>query len=189
MPATPPGIVLIALGSNKPHHRHGPPRRVIEAAVAALAAVGLEVVAASRIHITAPVGPSQRSYANAAVAVAGAPPLPELLRLLKRIEADFGRRRARRWAARVLDLDIIGAGDVVLPSRLRWRSAARGLAVPHRAAAERRFVLDPLAEVAPGWRHPVLGATVRQLRARARRPKASPAEPLAQSVEQLTFNQ
>lgn len=177
MPATPPGIVLIALGSNKPHHRHGPPARVLAAAVAALAAAGLGIAAVSRIHTTAPVGPSQRSYANAAVAVTGAPPLPALLRLLKRIEAEFGRRRARRWAARVLDLDIVGAGEAVLPSRLRWRGAARGLAVPHRAAAERRFVLDPLAEIAPGWRHPVLGATVRQLRARARRPKRTPPSP------------
>lgn len=172
MAATPPGIVLIALGSNKPHPRHGSPTRVVAAVVAALAAEGLGIVAVSRTRITAPVGPSQRSYANAAVAVTGAPPLPQLLRLLKRIEADFGRRRSRRWAARVLDLDIIGAGDAVLPARLHWRSARRGLAVPHRALAERRFVLDPLADIAPGWRHPMLGATVRQLRARARRPKA-----------------
>ena len=169
MPATPP--VLIAIGSNRPHHRHGAPARVVAAAVAALAAAGLGIAAVSRTYATAPVGPSQRRYANAAVAVTGTPPLPELLRLLKRIEAEFGRRRGRRWAARVLDLDIIAVGPAVLPSRLRWRAAVRGLAVPHRALAGRRFVLDPLADIAPAWRHPVLGATVRQLRARVRRPK------------------
>ena len=64
----------------------------------------------------------------------------------------------------MLDLDIIGAGAVVI--------RAKGLQVPHPSLAERRFVLDPLMEIAPDWRHPLLHATVRQLRARAMRPKA-----------------
>ena len=176
MPATVlPTTVLIALGSNRPHHRHGAPAGVLRAAIGALTAAGLTVVAVSRIRTTLPVGPSARSYANAAVAVTGAPPLPELLRRLQAIEAAFGRRRGRRWGARVLDLDIIAAGDCVLPSRLGWRAARHPLIVPHRGLAARRFVLDPLCDIAPLWRHPVLNRTARQLQHRARRPKASGA--------------
>jgi 2-amino-4-hydroxy-6-hydroxymethyldihydropteridine diphosphokinase len=166
-----PSELLIALGSNKPHGRFGPPARVIVAAIAALEADGLMVVARSRIRATAAVGPGGRGYANAAIAVEGARNLPKLLRRLKQLEHDFGRRGGMRWGARVLDLDIIGAGDIVLPSRPRWRTARHGLIVPHPRIAERRFVLDPLLQIAPDWRHPVLRLTVRQLHARQYRPQ------------------
>lgn len=160
--------VIIALGSNRRHHRHGAPAQVVEAAMAALDGEGLRLLARSRIHATAPVGPSDRRFANAAVLAATDLSPAELLARLKGIERAFGRRRGRRWATRVLDLDIIAYGGAVVPSRLRWR-AARGLAVPHRAMHQRRFVLDPVLEVAPDWRHPVLSRTTRQLQARARR--------------------
>jgi len=163
--------VLIALGSNKPHGRYGPPRAVLIAAMRALDSAGLVLVAKSRIHSTAPIGPSSRSYANAAAALRTNLALPLLLRRLKAIEARFGRRRGQRWGARTLDLDIIGAGNAILPSRLRWSVARHGLVIPHARMAERRFVLDPLREIAPDWRHPVLKLTVRQLHARAHRPK------------------
>ena len=161
-------IAIVALGSNRRHHRHGTPARVVEAAVAALDGQGLRLLARSRLHSTAPVGPSDRRYANAVALVETSLAPTELLAQLKSIERAFGRRRTRRWAARVLDLDIIAYGEAALPSRLRWR-AARGLAIPHRAMHQRRFVLDPMVEVAPDWRHPVLGLTTRQLRARAGR--------------------
>ena len=164
-------MVLVALGSNKPHGRHGPPRAVLVAAIVALDGQRLKLVAQSRIRTTDPVGPSSRSYANAAVVVKTKLPLPELLRRLKQLEAKFGKRRGQRWGARTLDLDIIGAGDAVLPSRLRWRAAVNGLIVPHPRLAGRRFVLDPCVEIAADWRHPVLNLTVRQLHARAHRPK------------------
>jgi 2-amino-4-hydroxy-6-hydroxymethyldihydropteridine diphosphokinase len=128
-----------------------------------MAAAGLAVTAQSRVHATAPLGPGGRRFANAAVAVESALPLAEVLQRLKAIEADFGRRGSRRWGDRVLDLDIIGAGQAVV--------ASRGLSVPHPRFATRRFVLDPLVEIAPDWRHPRLHATVRQLRCRAMRPK------------------
>ncbi|MGI4877554.1 MAG: 2-amino-4-hydroxy-6-hydroxymethyldihydropteridine diphosphokinase, partial [Janthinobacterium lividum] len=136
--------VHIALGSNRRHGRYGPPSGVVVAAVAALDAAGLRVVARSRIHTTAPVGPSDRAFANAVVAVETILPPGDLLRLLKAIEAAFGRRRGRRWGARVLDLDIVAAEESVVPSRLRWRAATAGLIVPHRGLALRSFVLDPL---------------------------------------------
>ena len=155
--------VLIAIGSNRRHGRHGAPEAVVTAAVAAMAAAGLRPVAVSRTFRTAPLGPGGRRFANAAAAVATDRTLLAVLAIIKAIERDFGRRGGRRWGDRVLDLDIIGAGKAVLRGGI--------LQVPHPRMAERRFVLDPLVEIAPGWRNPVLHATVRQLRARTMRPK------------------
>lgn len=140
----------IAIGSNR-RGRHGGPRAEVQAAIIALPGV----VAVSRLIETAPVGPSIRRFVNAAVLLDSADSPIEMLRRLKAIERVFGRRRGQRWAARVIDLDII------LWSGGRWRQ--RGLIVPHGAFAARAFVLDPLAQIAPGWRDPVTGRTVRQL--------------------------
>ena len=157
-------IVLVAIGSNRCHGRHGRPHGVVRAAIAALPGVR----AASPIITTAPLGPGTRHYANAVVALDWGGTLADLLALLQGMERAFGRRRGRRWGNRVLDLDIVAAGAAVV--------RARRLMVPHPELARRRFVLDPLVAVAPGWRHPVLGLTARQLRARALRPKG-PASP------------
>ena len=158
--------ILIAIGSNRRHGRHGAPAGVVRAAASAIGEAGMKVVKVSRVHATAPLGPGGRRFANAAVAVESMLPLAEVLSRLKAIETAFGRRRGRRLGDRVLDLDIIGSGDTVM--------ASRRLQVPHPRLALRRFVLDPLCEIAPDWRHPQLFATVRQLRARAMRPKAPP---------------
>ena len=141
-------IILVAIGSNRRHGRHGSPGRVVQAAIAALPGV----VAVSPIFQTVPLGPGTRRYANAVVALDWARGLPELLTQLQAMERDFGRRRGRRWGDRVLDLDIIAAGDAVVHTR--------ALTVPHRELARRRFVLDPLVMVAPGWRHPRTGKGV-----------------------------
>ncbi len=133
------------------------------AAMAALDGADLAVLRRSRIHATAPLGPGGRRFANAVVIVASALPLPEILRTIKKIESDFGRRGGQVWGDRVLDMDIIGAGAVIYRTK--------SLQIPHPRMASRRFVLDPLLEIAPDWRHPVLHATVRQLRQRAMRPK------------------
>ncbi len=126
---------------------------------AAVAALG-PVVAVSRFFATAPVGPSSRRFANAALILDSAESPRALLDRLKRIERDFGRRPGRRWGARVIDLDIVlWSGGV-------WADPV--LTVPHRAFRARRFVLDPLAALVPAWRDPVTGLTVRQLLARAR---------------------
>ncbi len=141
----------IALGSNRPG-RHGSPQDEIRAALAAIG--GIRRV--SPIITTAPVGPSIRAFANAA-ALVDSPLAPSaMLRHLKAIERQFGRRRGQRWGARVIDLDII------LWSGGRWRSS--GLVVPHIAYAARSFVLHPLAAIVPDWRDPRDGRTVRQMR-------------------------
>ena len=145
----------LALGSNR-RSRHGSPATTVSAALAELAPD-----AASAIRATAALGPAGRSFANAAAIVTSDLDPPELLARLKEIERAFGRRGGRKWGPRVLDIDI------VLWSGGAWGEA--GLLVPHPEMRVRRFVLEPLAEVAPDWRDPVTGATVRQLLHRLRR--------------------
>lgn len=156
--------ILVALGSNRRHGCHGRPDGVIAAAVAEMAKRGLCCIKLSRIHATAPLGPGGRRFANAAALVSSSLSVTAAFAVLKAIEVDFGRRRGKRWGDRVLDLDVLAAGHLVV--------ATESLQIPHPRMAGRRFVLDPLVEIAPDWRHPLLHATVRQLRARAMRPKA-----------------
>ena len=154
----------IAIGSNR-LGRHGTPEREVAAAIHALG----NVIARSHTLRTAPVGPSIRRFANAAVLIeTGEAPL-ELLARLKAIEYAFGRRRGQRWGMRVIDLDIV-----------LWsggRFSAAGLIVPHPAFRDRRFVLDPLAEIAPDWRDPVTARRVRQLAHRAQAVDRRPLRP------------
>jgi 2-amino-4-hydroxy-6-hydroxymethyldihydropteridine diphosphokinase len=152
----PPTSYAIAIGSNRPG-RHGTPEREVGAAIAALGAV----TAVSPIVRTPALGPSRRRFANAVAIVETREEPPELLRRLKGIERAFGRRSGERWGARVLDLDII------LWSGGAWSDAR--LTVPHPHFRARGFVLDPLLAIAPGWRDPLTGLSVRHLRARLRR--------------------
>jgi 2-amino-4-hydroxy-6-hydroxymethyldihydropteridine diphosphokinase len=149
----------IALGSNRPHGRHGRPDGVIRAAVAALEPLGT-VEQLSSIHRTAALGPAGRSFANAALILSTDLPPLALLGELKALERRFGRRRGRRWGPRVLDLDII------LWSEGAFRS--RRLTVPHPEMARRPFVLVPLVEIAPDWRLPGSALRVRHLAHRGR---------------------
>lgn len=151
----------IAIGSNRPG-RHGAPEREVAAAIAALG----RVTGVSPILRTPPLGPSKRRFANAVAILESDETPPALLRRLKAIERDFGRRRGRVWGSRVIDLDIVLWADG------SWESP--GLVVPHRHFRARDFVLRPLAAVAPGWRDPVTGLSVRQLLARLTRPVPAP---------------
>ena len=136
-------LYAIALGSNRPHGRHGRPPNVVEAAIARLdEEFGL--FDASRIILNTATGGPGRDFANAVALVESELEPPEMLRRLKAIERDFGRRPGRRWGARVLDLDI------VLWSGGKWRS--RALSIPHPRLLQRTFVLGPLAGIAPTWR-------------------------------------
>ncbi|MBN8809024.1 MAG: 2-amino-4-hydroxy-6-hydroxymethyldihydropteridine diphosphokinase [Sphingomonas sp.] len=161
MPSSPPYRYVIALGSNR-RGRHGGPADELRAA---LAAVG-GVIAVSPLIATAPLGPATRRFVNAAAVIASDEPPRALLARLKAIEAAFGRRPGQRWRDRVIDLDIL------LWSGGCWRDDR--LTIPHPAFRARRFVLDPLLAVAPGWRDPVTGRTVRQLAARLTRRTGGP---------------
>ena len=142
-------LYAIALGSNR-RGRHGSPAATVRAAAAAIGARRL-----STIRLTPALGPAGRGFANAVALVESALDPPALLAELKRVERDFGRRAGRRWGPRILDL------DVILWSEGPW--AGGGLIVPHPEFRRRRFVLEPLAELAPDWRDPITGATMRQL--------------------------
>lgn len=144
----------IALGSNR-RGRHGSPAATVRAAASAIGARRL-----SRIRLTPALGPAGRGFANAVALVESELDPPALLAVLKRVERDFGRRAGRRWGPRVLDLDI------VLWSEGAW--AGGGLVIPHAEFRRRHFVLVPLAEIAPLWRDPITGATIRQLLHRLR---------------------
>lgn len=158
---------LIALGSNQRHHRHGRPERVLQAALDALGRGGVKVLEAAPVIRSAPLGPSRRRYANGAALIKTRLDPIELLDLLKAIEAAFGRRNSgQRWAARVLDLDI------VLWSGGAWSSP--GLTIPHIEFRERAFVLGPAGALASAWRDPLTGLSLRQLHSRLTRPRAIP---------------
>lgn len=151
-------LYAIAIGSNRPHGRHGRPTGVVEAAIARLdEEFGL--FDASPIVLSAAQGPGGRDFANAVALVESDLEPREMLARLKGIERAFGRRGGRRWGARVLDLDL------VLWSGGKYES--RELTIPHARLASRAFVLQPLSAIAPNWR---IGAlAVRHLAARLAR--------------------
>jgi len=154
--------VLLGLGSNL-----GESRLAFSRCIECLAAVG-RIVATSRLWRTRAVGPPQPDYLNGALVIDWPTGPRSLLNRCLEIEADAGRDRTReeRCGPRVLDLDLLLTESVV----------CRGpnLELPHPRLHERRFALEPAAEVAPGWVHPLLGRTIEDLviAARDREPDA-----------------
>lgn len=141
--------VYIALGSNL-----GDRLNNLRAAVGFLADEGITVTSKSSVWETAPVPPDQPPFLNAVVAADTELTPEELLDALKRIEWLLGRRPARRWGPRPVDLDILFYGDE--------RIESERLTIPHMRIAERSFVLAPLADVTTGPL-PVLGQSALEL--------------------------
>lgn len=158
-------LAYIGLGANV-----GQPRVSLERAVSALAMLpGAALAGVSRLYRTRPVGPvAQSDYHNAAMSLrvpAGATPAEaamSLLLSLKGLEQSMGRVERERWGPREIDLDLLLFGDAALRverpqaahSDDRAKGAVQWLEVPHASAAERSFVLAPLADLAPELRPP-----------------------------------
>ena len=139
--------VAIALGSNV-----GDRRTVLTSAIEALAP-WVRHLRASSFYDTPYVGDEgQPNVLNAAVVGASSLAAHALLERLLAIELDFGRTRPYGGAPRTLDLDLILYGDAIIDEP--------GLHVPHPRFRERRFVLEPLAEIASGWHDPVTGLSI-----------------------------
>lgn len=144
-------LVAIALGSNL-----GDSRTILMAAIDQLSQdPKIKLQATSHWYQTAAVGPPQPDYLNGCVSILTTYSPEVLLEKLLAIESQFGRVRRERWGPRTLDLDVLLFGQSVIQTQT--------LTVPHPYLHERAFVLAPLAEICPGWNHPVLKQTIAEL--------------------------
>lgn len=149
--------ILIGLGANLPSARFGPPRATLEAALEALEERGVRIRRRSRWYESVPVPVSdQPLFVNGVALIETAADPAELLAILHAVEHDFGRERRQRNEARVVDLDLLAYGARVDPG-------PTPPVLPHPRLGERAFVLRPLAELLPDWRHPVTGRSVAEL--------------------------
>ena len=161
------GKILVGLGANCPGP-WGSPAQSLRRALAEIERRGVAVEAVSPLYETAALGAArQPPYVNQVALLATRLPAPSLLRLLKEIERQSGRRGGRPWGARTLDLDIIDYKGLIMGrSKARKgvpRERVRPLVLPHPQLENRPFVLKPLLDVAPDWRHPVTKASAKEL--------------------------
>lgn len=148
-------MILVGLGANLPGP-YGAPDRTLAAAVSALREKGVSVRALSGLWVSAPVPVSDQPWYHNAVARVATDLSPhDLLRVLHMIESECGRIRTIRNEARILDLDLLAYGDEIFDGP--------DLVLPHPRLHERAFVLYPLREIAPDWKHPVSGLPVGRL--------------------------
>ncbi|MDG4649031.1 2-amino-4-hydroxy-6-hydroxymethyldihydropteridine diphosphokinase [Roseibacterium sp. SDUM158017] len=168
----PTSLALVALGSNLPAGGLMP-AAAVSRAMDLLEDRTRTALRRSRLWRTPAFPPGAGPpFVNAAAALDWGGAAEDLLAILHGIEAAFGRQRSLRWEARIMDLDLLALGDKVLPDRVefeRWSGLSGDAAaamtpdrliLPHPRLAERAFVLAPLADVAPDWRHPVTGDSV-----------------------------
>lgn len=162
----------VALGANLPS-RFGAAQVTLRYAIGALAESGQQIESVSPFYRTpsVPAGDNP-DYCNAAIAIKTQLDAPRLLTLLQQVEADVGRVRDVRWGSRVIDLDLIAFADLVLPDEATFRAwhdlpfeaqlreTPSELILPHPRMHQRAFVLVPLGDIAPHWRHPVLHRSV-----------------------------
>ena len=147
-------MIVIGVGANLSSPRYGGPQDACEAALGALRAAGVAVLRRSRWYRSAPVPASDQPwFVNAVAEVSTELSAADLLGLLHGIEQEMGRERRARDEARVIDLDLLIFGETV--SR-----PGETPVLPHPRLAERAFVVLPLAELAPDWRHPRTGQSL-----------------------------
>lgn len=150
-------MIFLGLGSNLVTDRHSSSFEILEGALNSLSEHNIDIVAVSAWYRSAPVPASDQPwFVNAVARVQTNLPPAALLAICHEIEAEFGRVRGAQNASRTLDLDLLAYDDIVVAER-------DGLVLPHPRLHERAFVLLPLAEVAPSWRHPVSGLTAAEM--------------------------
>lgn len=161
--------IFIGAGANLPHPSYASPRETLQAALLELDRREARVLRYSRWYRTAPVPASDQPwYVNVVAEVVTPLPADALLAALHGIEDLFGRVRSVRNASRLIDLDLLDFGGEIASPR------AGRATLPHPRMAGRAFVLRPLADLVPDWRHPVSGAPIQDLL------KALPADQVAQ---------
>ena len=154
-----PRPILLGIGSNLAAPHYASPLATVEAALTLLPALGVTVKGRSHWYLSEPVPPSDQPWYVNGVAIVETRLAPlALLTTLLALERRLGRRRGAPNAARTLDLDLLDYQG--------RKMATPRLILPHPRLHERRFVLLPLAETAPGWRHPVLKQSAAALLAR-----------------------
>jgi 2-amino-4-hydroxy-6-hydroxymethyldihydropteridine diphosphokinase len=165
------GAIFVGAGGNLPHPVYGPPRRTLEEALHALEPHGIEVRRISPWYRTRPVPASDQPwFVNAVAEVATALDAGQVLAALHAVERDFGRVRSVPNAPRIVDLDLLDYQGALSPG-------GPGLpTLPHPRLDRRAFVLRPLADLEPHWRHPANGRTIATLLA---------ALPAGQQIERL----
>jgi 2-amino-4-hydroxy-6-hydroxymethyldihydropteridine diphosphokinase len=155
-------MIVIGLGANLTSPRYGGPQETCEAALEALGAAGVVTLRRSRWYRSAPVPASDQPwFVNAVAEVETGLSAAGLLALLHRIERDMGRQRRVRNEARVIDLDLLVFGGTV--SGPGGGPGGETPVLPHPRLAERAFVVLPLAELAPDWRHPATGQSIQEM--------------------------
>ncbi len=149
-------MILVALGSNI-SGPWGNPHQTVSRAIVEMQLHGITVTDHSTLIETAPMGPpNQPRYVNAVIIVRTAKSPDSLMRTLHAIERQAGRVRRLRWGPRTLDLDLLDYHGI---RRKPPRKSIKQLTLPHPGISYRRFVLQPIDEVAPRWHHPLTLAT------------------------------
>ncbi len=168
-------IFHVAFGGNV-ETSQGSPQKTIETVLSSLGSDEVRITGQSLLYDT-PAFPkgSGPNFVNGVVEVVTALSAQDLLERLHVVETEFGRKRISRWGARTLDLDILTCGQEILPNPDIWQywhdlpaerqqvEAPDTLILPHPRLHQRAFVLVPFSDVAPDWRHPVLGQSVNEM--------------------------